>query len=153
MKKLVALALAGAVTSTAAFALSDDFKITATVAEKCVINTNAADISVNYDPFITSDYTDSTNIVFNCVKGTSGTISWTASGVLSSTDPAISDTLSYSLSATLNGSSINSGDAFTDSNGIGSGNEEILSFDITIPAQQNVNVGTYEDTVTVNIVY
>ncbi len=156
MKKLAALALSGAVISTAAFAgtESDDFTITANVAEKCVINNAAADIVINYDPFDTTDATDSTSITFNCVKGTSGNISWSSANGGKLKDPAnATDELSYDLDVDLNGNVINSGDPFTDNNGIGTGNEETLTFDVTVQAQQNVAVGTYTDTISVNITY
>lgn len=143
MKKLVIAGLTAAVIPFAAMAgtASDDFQITATVSPYCEITNGAEDIAVNYNPYNEEAVTASATTEFNCVKGTSYTISVDAPSALTSDDTT--DTLAINVSPT-------SGSG-TDSNGMAG--EESFAMTVTIPAGQDVSVGTYTGTVTVEINY
>ena len=147
MKKLLAAVLIAAPMAAVAGTVSDDFTITANVAEKCVILNGPADISVNYDPFDTTPVTDSTTVEYDCVKQTTYDITVQGqNGVL--TGSTHGDTLTYNL--TTNPASLT---GLTDTNGIVSGSPETLTIDVEIPAGQNVSVDTYTETVDVTITY
>ena len=146
MKKLLAAAvIAAAPFAAMAGSVSDDFTITANVAEKCVINNGPADITVNYDPFDTNPVTDSTSVEYDCVKETTYNITVQGqNGVLIGANNG--DTLNYSL--TTNPANLN---GLTDTDGIG--NPQTLTINVEIPANQNVSVDTYTETVDVTITY
>ncbi len=148
MKKLLAAAvIAAAPFAAMAGTVSDDFTITANVAEKCVILNGPADITVNYDPFNTNSVTDSTTVEYDCVKQTSYNLTVQGqNGVL--TGATHGDTLTYNL--TTNPSSLS---GLTDGNGIVSGSPETLTINVEIPAGQNVSVDTYTEIVDVTISY
>jgi len=148
MKKLLAAAvIAAAPFAAMAGTVSDDFTITATVAEKCVILNGPADITVNYDPFDTNPVTDSTTVEYDCVKQTTYDISVSPqNGYL--TGQTHGDTLNYNY--TTNPASLT---GLTDTDGIVSGSPEQLVINVEIPAGQNVSVDTYTDTVDVTITY
>lgn len=143
MKKLVVAGLTAAVIPFAAMAGtdSDSFTITATVSPYCEVTSPAGDISVSYNPYDDTDVTTTATTGFNCVEGTSYSITVTAPSALTSTDTT--DTLSINVSPT-------SGSG-TDSNGMEGA--ESFTMNITIPAGQDVAVGTYSGTVTVDINY
>ena len=141
MKKLlVAAVIAAAPFAAMAGTASDDFTITATVDPYCEIENGATDISVGYNPFDASDVTASATTEFNCVKNTNYTISVTAPSAL--TGPG-SETLNFSVSPT----------SATGADSDGLAGVESFTMNITIPAGQDVAVGTYTGTVTVDISY
>ncbi len=142
MKKLVALMLVGAVTSTAALAgtATDTFNINVTVDPYCEVVNSATDINVAYNPFDTSNTTASTVTDFNCVKETSYTINATGTSL---TGALYGDTLTYNLSLSNTGG--------VDSDGLAG--TESTTITVTIPAGQDVSVDTYSATVTVDITY
>lgn len=145
MKKMKLLAASLLVAAPfAAFAngtATDDFTVTAIVDPYCEVTNGASDISVSYNPFDSNDVTATTTTEFNCVAGTNYTINVITDGALDGTNT--SDTLSFTAAP-----SISSG---TDSDGL-TGTESV-DIAITIPAQQNVSVDTYTDTVIVEISY
>ncbi|WP_457619336.1 spore coat protein U domain-containing protein [Lutibacter sp.] len=159
MKKLAALALSGAVISTAAFAANPPdgtITITATVVEACEWDQQTDTIQFDID-LIGTSYSGNTTgqLTFNCVKGTDGSITWTSAnnGQLSNG----SDTIDYNLTVNLSGSdpasNISSGHNFTDNDG--SAGLETLTFTVTPDVVQakndNVPAGQYTDTITVSI--
>lgn len=142
MKKLVALMLVGAVTSTAALAgtATDTFNINVTVDPYCEIVSSATDINVAYNPFDTSDTTATTVTGFNCVKETGYTINATGTSLTGSN---YGDTLNYNLTLSNTGG--------VDTNGLAG--DESTTVTVTIPAGQDVSVDTYSAVVTVDITY
>ncbi|WP_293446132.1 spore coat protein U domain-containing protein [Persephonella sp.] len=148
MKKLLAAAvIAAAPFAAMAGTVSDDFTITANVAEKCVILSGPADITVNYDPFDTNPVTASTSVDYDCVKQTTYDITVQGqNGVL--TGATYGESLTYNL--TTNPASLT---GLTDTNGIVAGTPETLTIDVEIPPGQNVSVDTYTETVDVTITY
>ncbi|MDQ7055732.1 MAG: hypothetical protein Q9M89_04305 [Persephonella sp.] len=142
MKKLVvASILAAAPFAAFAGTASDDFTVTATVDPYCEIVSGASDVSVSYNPFDSSDVSETTTTEFNCVMGTNYTINVVTDGSLEGSGTSATLTFTATPSATSG----------TDTDGLTG--TEAVDIAITIPAGQNVPVDVYSDTVTVEIGY
>ncbi|WP_457621077.1 spore coat protein U domain-containing protein [Persephonella sp.] len=153
MKKLVALALAGAVMSTAAFAGTDteDFTITVNVLEKCEIK-SVDDVTINdYDPISGNSQTGSSNVKFRCVKGSTWELSVPNTASLNHQDPNIGDTLTVNIEFDNQTSSDATSSKVDGTDSAGINGENIEPMTITVPGGQDVHHGTYTGTVTVTL--
>ncbi|WP_456401957.1 hypothetical protein [Persephonella sp.] len=120
---------------------NDDFNIQANVVKVCNIIEGASDVVLNYDPFETNYVTgvnkETTQVEFNCSKGTTYTWTVTFDGTLeNTTDP--NDVLNATVIPTTANSTDSNGTLFN----------EIITFTILIGTNQNPVAGaTYQDTV------
>ncbi len=130
--------------------------VTASVAGKCQFTTPFAMPFGPYDPFAGTGLTKSATIVFKCVKKTNATDTYQiyfdkASGNMSDG----TDNLAYTLTKGGGGAlPVGSGAAFTVTGVPGvSGAGYSYAVDGAVAAGQDVQVGSYQDTVIVTVQY
>ncbi|WP_029520834.1 spore coat protein U domain-containing protein [Persephonella sp. IF05-L8] len=160
-KKIIAAALGVGVIWNVAVATgtaTDDYTITATVSPYCEI-LSLSDVTLSYNPYTPPVTSETTAFSFKCVKGTNFTISATSAngGYLVKTDDP-TERISYSLGVLVQYSSVSaySPDVFVTDLSATSQTKEPPSVALrftNIASGQNVSIGTYTDTVTLQISY
>jgi len=140
----------------------DDFGVSVTVNPYCEINNPINDVNLDYNPYETVNLTVGT-VDFRCVRGTDFTLSATSSnnpsgpqGVMIKNDDS-SYQISYFLSAVVNYGSVSAHSSNLFANPISmtapSWNPPSTFYVAVSFGGQPAPVGTYSDTVTINIAY
>ncbi|SNZ07926.1 Spore Coat Protein U domain-containing protein [Persephonella hydrogeniphila] len=159
LKGVLGAVLVGAVIATSATASSatDDYDINVTVDPYCEIY-SLTDITLSYNPFNPAVSNTFANFSFACVKGTTFTISATSANGGELVSDTTSDTLPYTLAASVVYPSVSASEGNILNNSLTmtapTKNPPTAAIRIVnIPFNQNIAPGTYTDTVTLNITY
>ena len=159
---ILTLTLAMIATSTFAATVSttNSNNITVTVAGSCRWITELTMAFPNYDPFAAAADTQSTSVLFKCVKKTSATDTYkiwfnkTGGNMANTVTPA--DVLAYTLTDSANNplpTTSAAAVAVAGTPGIGVAAGYSFTVNGSIAPNQDVPVGSYQDTVVANIEY
>ncbi len=162
--KLTVLSVATMLMATSMFAVTvgttNSNNVTTTVVGSCQWVTELVMAFPNYDPFAVAADTQSTSVLFKCVKKTTPTDSYkiwfdkTGGNMANTVTPA--DVLAYTLTdSTSNPLPTNAAAAVVVAGtpGIGVASGYTFTVNGSIAPNQDVPVGSYQDTVIANIEY